>query len=129
MFKLSPKGSKIKCYGYIVNAKTAHIEQKREGYIINIKTTITLIDNKEKIPIYIQFFERKGRELYEWFIRNDRKSAPVYIEGRKKEQRFGKTTRMKYENAERILWIFLYSNSKIIPLPNGIPEQYKNLKL
>jgi hypothetical protein len=129
MFKLSAKGSRVRCYGNIVNAKTAHAEQRRIGYILNIKTTITVEHQGELIPVYIQFIDKKGSELYEWFVHNRRKKAPVFVSGKKKDQRFGKTERMDYEPAKRIIWMYIWASSKIVPLPEGIPEKYQNMIL
>lgn len=128
MFKLSPKGSKVHFYGYIVNAKTDHADQKRIGYRLIIKTTITIRHQQEDIPLYLWFVEKKGRELYEWWVTEHRREpAPVEVFGIKKGQRFGSTRKMDYENAKRIIWIYIRANGRIIPSTEGIPVKYQNM--
>lgn len=127
MFKLSPSGSSVKCYGNIVTAKTAHADQRRIGYTLTIKTTIKIRHQQEDIPVYIWFVEKKGRELYEWWILNDKREAPVFISGIKKGQSLAKITKMANENSKKIVWIYIRANSKVTPLVDGIPDQYQNM--
>lgn len=131
MWKLKKNGEKIQVYGWIVQSKPLISYQRTIGYKFVIKTTVSIELNGVNIPIYITFSDKnENRELYEFFVKNRRQKTPIRFEGRKKGQRKYKNTKLKnIENADYILWVFPWANSKLYPLTEGIPEKFLNLKV
>lgn len=130
MWKLSPPGSDVSFYGNIVLAKPIIVENQRVGYKIIIRTTIKVQSGDQWIPIYVSYPDlSKNRFLYEWWYKNKRKNAPIYIKGKKRGQSlYNNTKLLDIEPSEVILWVFIRRQAKINPI-NEIPDEFKNLKV